>query len=73
MYKIKYLPTGKFIFTNHSFFTYERARQAARKHARKMVATGKLKRNIKTFGYWDDVSRQPTMLSNVYDIVRMPS
>ena len=71
MYRIKYLPTGKFIFTNHSFFTYERARQAARKHARKMVEEGKLKRNTKTFGFWDKISRQPTILTKVYAIVKV--
>lgn len=69
MYRIKYLPTGKFILTNHSFFTYERARQAARKHARKMVKTGKLDKNH--FGFWDKISRQPSTLTEVYAIVKV--
>lgn len=69
MYRIKYLPTGKFINTDNLCFTYERARQAARKHARKMVKKGKLKKE--KLGYWDKISRQPTFLSATYSIVKV--
>ena len=71
MYKVKFLKTKRFIDNGEVFFTYERARQAARKHVRKMVKKGTLSKHSPLLGLWDNISRNPGMLSQFYAIMRM--
>jgi hypothetical protein len=55
----------------HMFETYEQARQALRKHIRKLVRAGRMRKTMFDGGLvpggvarWDDVSRNPVNYTN---------
>jgi predicted component of type VI protein secretion system len=52
------------VLKNNIFNTYEEARQALRRHIRKLVNTGKASRDDfvseSGWAFWDSISRNPT-------------
>lgn len=66
MFEIFKAGTKRQILKNHTFFSYERARQALRKYIRAQVAKGKLVKE--QFGMWDSISRNPGRFSSMFTI-----